>query len=250
MQNTVGRWSEDALAKLPTKEGFRLRGLEMTRTETFTDAAFAFAVTLLVVSIDQIPTNMDQLFDALRGIPAFLMSFALLMLFWGGHWGWSRRYGLEDTPSVLLSCALVFIVLCYVYPLKFLSALFMHWVSGGQLATGAMITSGSQLHTIFVIYGTGFVLMALIIVLLNAHALRQRKSLALNQIEIFLTKADLGAWAIVGGVGLLSVLLALVTPPTTFGLPGWVYMSLAIIMPIFGTLTGRRAKAMQQSSGR
>lgn len=244
MQNTVGQWTDEELAKLPSKDGFRLRGLEMTRTETFTDAAFAFAVTLLVVSIDQIPTNMDQLFDALRGIPAFLMSFALLMLFWGGHWGWSRRYGLEDPPSVLLSCALVFIVLCYVYPLKFLSALFMHWISGGSLATGATIRTGQQLHTIFIIYGAGFVLMSLVIVLLNFHALRRRNALALNQTEVFLTKADLGAWGIVGGVGLLSIILAILTPPTSFGLPGWIYMSLAIIMPIYGILTGRRAKRL------
>ena len=34
---------EDALRKLPAKDGFRLRGMDMTRTETFTDAAFAFA---------------------------------------------------------------------------------------------------------------------------------------------------------------------------------------------------------------
>ena len=32
----------------PVEHGFRMRGLQMTRVETFTDAAFAFAVTLLV----------------------------------------------------------------------------------------------------------------------------------------------------------------------------------------------------------
>ena len=92
--------------------------------------------------------------------------------------------------------------------------------------------------------------MSLVIVLLNFHALRRRGVLALNQAEVFLTKADLGAWGIVGGVGLLSIILAILTPPTSFGLPGWIYMSLAIIMPIYGILTGRRAKLIQQSSGR
>ena len=37
--------------------------------ETFTDAAFAFAVTLLVISIDQIPRSYDELLVALAGIP-------------------------------------------------------------------------------------------------------------------------------------------------------------------------------------
>lgn len=41
----------DKLDDLPVKNGFRLRGMDMTRTETFTDAAFAFALTLLVVSV-------------------------------------------------------------------------------------------------------------------------------------------------------------------------------------------------------
>lgn len=94
----------------------RPRGLEMTRTETFTDAAFAFALTLLVVSIDSIPASYAELLDAVQGIPAFGLSCALLFLFWYGHWNWSRRYGLEDFPSIALSFLLVFVVLCYVYP--------------------------------------------------------------------------------------------------------------------------------------
>ena len=67
------------LAELPCdRHGVRLRSLEMTRIETFTDAAFAFAVTMLVISVDSTPTDMDELVRALRGIPAFALSFALL----------------------------------------------------------------------------------------------------------------------------------------------------------------------------
>ena len=32
---------------LPQLRGFRLRGMEMTRLETFIDAAFAFAISML-----------------------------------------------------------------------------------------------------------------------------------------------------------------------------------------------------------
>jgi len=39
-------WSEEALRGLLQKDGFRLRGLEMTRLEVFTDAAFAFAISI------------------------------------------------------------------------------------------------------------------------------------------------------------------------------------------------------------
>jgi hypothetical protein len=34
-------WTDQQLAALPVKAGFRLRGLEMTRLETFCDAACA-----------------------------------------------------------------------------------------------------------------------------------------------------------------------------------------------------------------
>ena len=103
----------------------------MTRIETFTDAAFAFALTLLVISVESVPASYRELLDALTGLPVFALSFALVMLFWYGHWVWSRRFGLEDLPTILLSAALMFAVLVYVYPLKYLFALMAHWLSAG-----------------------------------------------------------------------------------------------------------------------
>ena len=55
--HTIHRWTNEALASLPDKNGIRQRGMDMTRLETFTDAAFAFAVTLLVISVDDVPGN-------------------------------------------------------------------------------------------------------------------------------------------------------------------------------------------------
>ncbi len=97
----------DGLADLPKKNGFRQRGSEMTRLETFTDAAFAFAVTMLVVGGgDAIPTSFEEMILALKQVPAFAASFSNIMLFWYAHHRWSRRYGLEDAVSVTLSVTL------------------------------------------------------------------------------------------------------------------------------------------------
>ena len=52
------------LDSLPRRRGFRLRGIQMTRLETFTDAAFAFAVSMLVIAAQQIPDNMASLLAA------------------------------------------------------------------------------------------------------------------------------------------------------------------------------------------
>ena len=66
------------LDALPRLRGFRLRGMEMTRLETFIDAAFAFAVTMMVISVDRIPRNIEELFEAFKDVPAFLASIVVL----------------------------------------------------------------------------------------------------------------------------------------------------------------------------
>lgn len=81
------------------KHIFHHRGKEMTRLETFADASFAFAITLLVISVGKIPQNSEELILALKKVPAFALSFASIIWFWIGHRKWSRRYGLEDNLS-------------------------------------------------------------------------------------------------------------------------------------------------------
>jgi hypothetical protein len=106
------------LDALPRLRGFRLRGLEMTRLETFIDAAFAFAISMLVIAAQQIPDNIQALLEAFKNVPTFVCSIAVLGIFWRGHWLWSRRYGLEDGVSILISWAMIVTILILIYPLK------------------------------------------------------------------------------------------------------------------------------------
>lgn len=224
----------------------------MTRIETFTDAAFAFALTLLVVSLSP-PTSLAAMQAALRDVPAFLLSAALLMMFWWGHHQWSRRFGLDDATTVLLSCALVATVLVYVYPLRFMFGLMMSWIGG---MTGLPLGSGAQrieaetdFNRLFVIYGIGFVAMCLTLLLLNLHAWRRREALELDAVERHLLRAEVGAWLIVASVGMLSVLVGLLVPAGWLGAPGWAYMILPVAMPLFGRASHRRRAALEAASG-
>lgn len=230
-------------------DGFRLRGLQMTRIETFTDAAFAFALTLLVISLDP-PMTMAGLRSAFVHVPSFILSAILLMVFWFGHHRWSRRYGMDDGVSITLSCLLVFTVLVFVYPLRYMtSALtgFISWVSGlpiGPDQASLGITGFADVNRMFVIYGLGFMSMATAILLLNLHAWRQRDALDLDDVERVATRAEIGAWLILLAVGMASTLIAAALPnavPTA----GWAYALLAVVMPLYG----RRARRPRRPTG-
>src|SRR3954453_18096505 len=165
--------------------GFRLRGEEVTRLEAFSDTVFGFALTLLVVSLD-VPRTFGDLTNAMRGFPAFAICFILLALIWNSHYKFCRRYGLDDGTARFLSCVLLFVVLFYVYPLKFL---FNLSITGILFGAGPLISiTASQLTSLLVIYGLGFAAVYLALTLLYLHAWRLRETLELTQLERFDTR--------------------------------------------------------------
>src|SRR6266699_3005025 len=97
---------------------FRWRSHEISRTEGLSDAVFGFAITLLVVSLE-VPRTFSELMSAMRGFGAFAICFTLLFIVWFNQYKFFRRYGLEDGTTLLLNAILLFVVLFYVYPLKF-----------------------------------------------------------------------------------------------------------------------------------
>ena len=125
------RLTDEFMASCPRDGGLILRGHSMTRIETFVDAAFAFSLTLLVISIDEIPRSPAQLVETARDVPAFLLSALLMGQLWLVHVGWSRIFGLEDRITVVLSLAIVMLVLIFVYPLKLMMQSGLFYFSDG-----------------------------------------------------------------------------------------------------------------------
>ena len=216
---------------LDVRNGFRLRGRAMSRLETFADASFAFALTLLVISVDEIPGSYDELVDALRSVPAFLASFLQLAMFWMGHREWTRQYGLDDTTTLWLTLLLIAGVLIMVYPLKVMVAATFAYLTGGWAPGPFEITSYDQVRGIFALFGVSFFALSAIILLLFAHAYRRREALALSPFERHETLTSVFGWCILSGVGLLSVLLALLLPQQHIQLAGWCYALLGVLMP-------------------
>ena len=193
--------------------GFRIRGASPTRVDAFVDAAFAFAVTLLVISIGHVPQSVSELVQALRGVPAFAASFYILSRFWQAHRSWSRHYGIEDAYGVRLSLALVFLMLVYVYPLRMVAELTLASFSGGWLVeTPIVVKTVWDLRAIYVVFGIGYALTSAIFVLLHRHALALADELALTGAERVRTRTICRRWSGVVALSLLSVLLALTLP--------------------------------------
>lgn len=208
------------------------RQRQTTRLETFVDAAFAFALTMLVVSVDSVPQSYEELVEAIKRVPAFAASFLITVMFWLGHYRWSRRYGIEDTGSVVLSLLLVFLVLVFLYPLRLMMSGAFHSVSGGWLPGELQITRIAHLRFVFVLYGVAFMLMSGVLLALYARVRGMRLEPPLSAEDHAVAGVEVQAWGILAAMGAMSAILALVLPPRQIGYAVWIYASLAVIMPL------------------
>lgn len=225
-------WTEEKLARLPEKAGFRLRGENMTRIEVFSDAAFAFAVTMLVVSLSSIPENFEELVEAIKGVPAFAASFACIMVFWAAHRSWSRRFGLEDGISTTLTLSLIFIILIYVYPLKIMMTSWFYWMSGGWLPSKFVVSSPSEMTGLIIFYGVGVAAVAGIQMGLYLRVKNLSDQLLLSAREQIRLDLECATWLIHVLVSLLSVVVASIYYKAAHGyLASFIYLLLPLCIP-------------------
>jgi hypothetical protein len=231
------------LVRLP--DGFLERGASVTRLEAFVDAAFAFAVTLLVISLNSIPDSIQGMLDALRGVPAFAASFAQIMMFWSAHALWSRRFGLDDVRSGRLSLLLVFLVLVYVYPLKILFGSLFAWISGGWLPPVAELHSLRDLVGLFTMYGIAFGTLSLCLAALHRQALRGKVTPPLDEFERACTRREIVRWLYSAALAAVSIGFAMALPGNApnwlFGMPGMLYSLLAFTGPVLDRFAPRPA---------
>jgi len=127
---------------------------DVTRLEAFSDAVFGFAITLLVVSLE-VPNSFDELMQVMRGLPVFAVTFAILLMIWQEHHNLFKRFPSMDGATIWLNGALLFVVVSYIYPLKFLFGQIV-LPAGVRFGSGSAFRGVDQLVTLMVIYGAGF----------------------------------------------------------------------------------------------
>jgi uncharacterized membrane protein len=218
---------------------FRWRAGEITRLEAFCDVVFGFALTLLVVSLE-VPHNYTEMMEAMRGFVPFAVCFVQLVWIWRAHYLFSRRYGLEDPYTSFLNFVLLFLVLFYVYPLKFVFTMLFDQMTGH--------TIGASFHEVSVlmrIYAAGFSAVCVLFALMYIHAYRFRRELELNAVEELETRKEMQANMILASAGIISFLLAIRHPE----LAGWWFFILGPVLGVHGAIYGSRVRMLAKQMG-
>ena len=230
-----------------TERYFEWRGGDVSRLESLADAVFALSLTLLIVSLE-IPATYSDMIRTFEDIPAFAVCFALLVLCWFFHYQFHRRYGLEDGITITLNAFLLFLILIFVYPLKFLFTVLFGMLLGIGSAHGrddASLITNEQWPTLMILYSGGFVIIFLLFALLTWHAYRKRHSLELNPCEVIVTRMTIYSHLITCAVGLLSILLVLINS-RWYPFSGAIYWLIGPLQGIHGYFMGKKVEAADQ----
>jgi uncharacterized membrane protein len=236
-----------AQRSIGSEEGFSWRGEDVLRIEGLADAVFGFALTLLVVSLE-VPNTFDELLATMRGFFAFAISGWLLYSVWFDHYIFFRRYGLQDNITMHLSAVLLFVVLFYVYPLKFLFTALMDELLGFSTQVGS--STGDVVETIragqwpllVALFGVGFVVVQLVFFLFYWRAYALRDVLKLDTYEASITRQEIQGYLLLAGVGLASIAISLLGGEEASSLAGWVYLLIWPLMTIHGHIMARRRR--------
>jgi len=222
---------------------FVWRNHELLRIEAFSDAVIAFAVTLTIVSLE-VPVTFHELLEGMKGMVGFGICFTFLFLIWYKQYLFFRYFGLRDRTTVVLNAVLLFVVLFYVYPLKFLFSI----LAGGSIQVehnGEIINriaSGNEMQQLMVVYSAGFMAVYLMLFFLYHHAWRNRNELNLSKVELFNLKTELYQDILMMTTAAISISVALILPDNASGSAGMVYILIGPAISIFHSIRIRMLK--------
>ncbi|MEP1035635.1 TMEM175 family protein [Ekhidna sp.] len=231
---------------------FRYRGLDQTRIETFSDAVFAVAFTLVVLS-STVPETFTELRRSIHDIIPSFICIVLIVVIWYQHYVFFLRYGLQNTKTVTVNTFLLFLVLIYIYPLKFLARFLVELYSGliFGMPDNFMDDFGGNMNSdnmtlLMTAYGAGATFIFLAMTWLYRHAYNRREDLKLNEYEIFATRVSLWQNLLMSSIPFLSTMIAFLHPfghgALNFGFAGFIYMLYPPVMITFGYRVKKKSK--------
>ena len=210
------------------------RGGDISRVEAITDAVFAIAITLLIVSHD-VPRDYVHFRSVMWSFCGFAVTFFVLIAIWYNTFKFHRRFGLEDGYTIFLSSILIFVVLYYIYPLKFMAQIIINMMilkNSFGIDFDIGFSGDIDAYHLFIIYGAGVFFIWLILGLMYLHAYNKKKVLELDNNELEITTNAIVANFIVSFVAAVSIMLTILDMGY---LSGWIYFTISplIFIAIF-----------------
>jgi uncharacterized membrane protein len=229
-----------------SKYGFRYRGLASSRIENLTDAVFGFAITLLVIA-SQVPQSYVELQASMYDFVGFVACVLLLFGIWNNHSNFFKHYGLQDKTTKSLNFLFLFVLLFYIYPLKYLfsfvgSTILINLLMAFDFNSPAMEIAlqktslanmeASQWTDLMIRFGLGLFFIYLILGLMHVNALKQKKTLELNDLEVFETRTFMMIYAYLVFITMFSMSIVIIGGGSYSPYSGMVYMTIPIVIPI------------------
>lgn len=241
-----------------SKDGFRYRGLTSSRLENLTDAVFGFSITLLVIS-SQVPTTYIELQASMYSFIGFIFCTMLLLGLWNNHSNFFLHYGLKDKTTKVLNALFIFMLLFYIYPLKYLfsyigtaiyatikrnmgdesEALQLAW---NNLAAADL--NVTQWKDLIIRFGLGLFFIYLILMFMHINANKKADELNLSAKERYITKTFIHEYFLLMLICVLSIAIVLLFGGVASGYAGMAYMLTPILIPLYHRY--RKRKSVKQ----
>jgi len=184
------------------------------RMVALSDGVFALTIAILLIA-SNVPSNFEELMAFVYDIPPFGICIIFIYWIWNEQNRVFQFYNLFDGKMNFLNMLLLFFVLVYVYPLKFL----MKWMFTflGSAIQGTVredfdeiteMIPMEKVPLLMVIYSIGFICIFLCLYLMHKHGIAQKENLGLNQRQILETVLHKNQSLHTLGVGILSFLFA------------------------------------------
>ncbi|MEQ8908088.1 MAG: TMEM175 family protein [Vicingaceae bacterium] len=230
-----------------SKYGFRYRGMEASRIENLTDAVFAFAITLLVIA-SEVPSSYVELQASMYDFIGFIFCALLIFGIWNNHYNFFRHYGMQDKLTKSLNFIFIFVLLFYIYPLKYLfsylgTAILISLLQALNYTSPAMRLSiekvrmanmsSEQWTDLMVRFGLGLFFLYLILFIMHRNALKKKTELKLNPLEVYETKNFMTSYIFLVCVTILSMTIVLLGGGAFAPHAGFVYCCIPVLLPLF-----------------